>query len=158
MRSILLNKLLEVYLDKNLKSEKREELVGPALDLLHRRAKEMDPIDILRILPDQWSLAALLPALNSMVRAKIHERRMTSVKRHLAEAENLNMQFEGLQLVENPIFVLENSYCMMCKKTFRCPNVSRYPNGVVLHPECVKDVSICPITGQIFKMDKATSS
>ena len=151
--SRLLTNLLEVYLDKELEKDQRDELVSPALDLLHRRAKEMDAIEVLSILPDHWSIAALMPALNSLVRSKIHERRMTSVKRNLAEAENRNLQYEELQLVEAPVLVLENSYCMICKKNFRCPRVSRYPNGVVLHPECVKDVSICPITGQIFKME-----
>ena len=131
------------------------EFSTPALNLLHRRANEMDAIEVLRILPDHWSIAALLPALNSMVRTKIHDRRMNSVKKHLAEAEHLNLQCEEIQLVENPIFVHENSYCMVCKKSFRCPKVSRYPNGVVLHPECIKDASICPITGQIFKMSNA---
>ena len=150
--SRLLNDLLEVYLDQELSKEQQMELSGPALDLLHRRANEMDPMEVLRILPDHWSIAALLPAINSMVRSKIHDRRMNSVKKHLAEAEHLNLQCEEIQLVENPIFVHENSYCMVCKKSFRCPKVSRYPNGVVLHPECVKDSSICPITGQIFKM------
>ena len=116
----------------------------------------MDPVGVLHVLPDHWSITALLPALNSMVRSKIHDRRMSSVKKHLAEAENLSLQQEELQLVENPIFILENTYCMVCKKNFRCPRVSRYPNGVVLHPECIKDVSICPITGQIFNMEKLT--
>ena len=152
----LFNMLLEVYLDKELPKEQQEELTSPALDLLQRRAKEMDPVAVLRILPDHWSITALLPALNSMVRSKIHDRRMSSVKKHLAEAEHLNLQQEELQLIENPIFILENSYCMVCKKNFRCPKVSRYPNGVVLHPECIKDVSICPITGQIFNMEKLT--
>ena len=152
----LFNMLLEVYLDKELPKDQQEELTTPALDLLQRRAKEMDPVAVLQILPDHWSITALLPALNSMVRSKIHDRRMSSVKKHLAEAEHLSLQHEELALVENPIFVLENSYCMVCKKNFRCPRVSRYPNGVVLHPECIKDVSICPITGQIFNMEKLT--
>ena len=151
-RSILLNNLLEVCLDKSLSHEQREELTSPALDLVHRRAKEMDAVEVLRILPDHWSIAALLPALNSMVRSKIHNRRMNSVKKHLAEAESINLKYEELQLVETPVFVLENSYCMVCKKNFRCPRVSRYPNGVVVHPECMKHISICPITGKIFKM------
>jgi len=151
--SKLLNNLLEVYLDQELSKEEQIELSVPALDLLQRRANEMEAIEVLRILPDHWSISALLPALNSMVRSKIHERRMTSVKKHLAEADHLNLQCEEIQLVENPIFVHENSYCMVCKKSFRCPRVSRYPNGVVLHPECINDASICPITGHIFKMN-----
>ena len=155
-RSRLLKILLRVYLDKSLAKEQQEELELPALDLLQRRAKEMDAVDILSIIPDHWSIAALLPALNLMMRSKIHDRRMSSVKRHLAEAENIDMQYEELQLVERPIFVLENTYCMVCKKNFRSPRISRYPNGVVIHPECIKDDSICPITGQIFKMDYTT--
>ena len=155
-RSRLLNNLLSVYLDKSLPKDQQEEFELPALDLLQRRAKEMDAVDILGIIPGHWSIAALLPALNLMIRSKIHDRRMSSVKRHLAEAENLDMQYEELQLVESPIFVLENTYCMVCKKNFRSPRISRYPNGVVIHPECIKDASICPITGQIFKMDYTT--
>merc|ERR1719411_2471566 len=53
----LLNNLLEVYLDQELSKEQQMEFSTPALNLLHRRANEMDAIEVLRILPDHWSIA-----------------------------------------------------------------------------------------------------
>ena len=42
------------------------------------------------------------------------------------------------------------SYCVVCKKSFHSCQLSRYPNGVVVHNECVKDPRVCPLTGQMF--------
>ena len=50
------------------RKDQRDELVAPALELLGRRAQEMDGAEVLRILPDHWSIAALTPALITMVR------------------------------------------------------------------------------------------
>ena len=43
-----------------------------------------------------------------------------------------------------------NSFCCFrfYKKSFR------YPNGVTLHAECVKDERVCPLTGQVFTVVK----
>ena len=39
-----------------------------ALDLLNRRGNEFGPTDVLQLLPDEWSLAAIAPALMKMTK------------------------------------------------------------------------------------------
>ena len=48
------------------------------------------------------------------------------------------------------------SYCVLCQKPFQASDFARYPNGVVIHTDCIKDKNICPITGQIFTVQDNT--
>jgi hypothetical protein len=45
---------------------------------------------------------------------------------------------------------------MLCKKQLRKCEFARFPNGVVVHVDCAKDESVCPVTGQVFKFEKAS--
>ena len=40
---------------------------------------------------------------------------------------------------------------MSTKKQFTEPSFARYPNGVIVRPECARDKSVCPLTGTVFK-------
>ena len=42
------------------------------------------------------------------------------------------------------------SYCVVCKKSFHDSQIARYPNGVIIHGDCMKDPKVCPLTGQMF--------
>ena len=48
---------------------------------------------------------------------------------------------------------LLSSYCVICKKTFQDCQFARYPNGVIVHIQCMKDPKVCPLTGQLFTVD-----
>ena len=56
-------------------------------------------------------------------------------------------------------FVPVRSYCMSCRKQFHSPEFARFPNGIVVHPECAggspgSPARVCPVTGRIFSTEK----
>lgn len=44
-----------------------------AIDLLNRRADEFNPVEVLTILPSNWALKAIEPALVKLTRASMHK-------------------------------------------------------------------------------------
>jgi len=146
----LLTNLLAVYLDKNSSSEEVAEFSVPAMDLFSRRVCDMDTLEVLALIPDHWSIAAVSAAIQTALRSSIHNRRMTSIERSLAKADNLNAHFDIIQLTKDHVTLNENSYCMLCKKTFVDTRISRFPNGIIVHDYCAKTKSTCPVTGKVF--------
>jgi len=121
-----------------------------AIDLLNRRGDEFRATEVLERLPNDWSLSALAPALMKMTKASTHRKRMVHMEKSLSKSVNLSANLELLQLVREPIILNESSYCVVCKKSFQSCQISRYPNGVIVCNECVKDPRVCPLTGQMF--------
>jgi len=148
--------LLTVLLDQDSyrTEEQRDNQKLVAMDLLNRRAEEFQASDVLIRLPPEWSLAAIAPALIKMAKGSIHKKRMVHIEKSLSESVNLSSKLELLQLLKEPVILNESSYCVVCKKSFNNCQFSRYPNGVVVHVECMRDPKICPLTGQLFTIDK----
>lgn len=154
MRQKLLQNLLEIFLDPEQEKCEREDHMVPALDLVTRRAHDLNGSEVLAILPETWSLCALYPALLKLIRSSTHKRRMGALQRSLCKSDNVNVKLEHYRWTRSPIYIEETSYCVICQKPFRNSEFARYPNGVIIHIECVKDQNICPITGQIFSIPK----
>ena len=54
-------------------SEEQEELCGPAIDLMNRRAAQMDALQVLTTIPDQWSVSAISEALQTLLKKSLHD-------------------------------------------------------------------------------------
>ena len=82
-RARLLTFLLRRYLlpvpDPNL----QDALTVRAVELLNSRADELESRAVVDLLPDQWNIAVILPALRRISRSLVHEQRMTRVTKHL---------------------------------------------------------------------------
>lgn len=154
LREKLLCTLLKVCLDENLSKDERDAMMVPVVDLLNRRSGEVNGKEVMELLPPHWSLDAIAPALHKLLSSTIHQRRMISIQRALSKSANIDAKLKHLQMTQEPIFLQENSYCVLCKKPFTNCQFSRYPNGVMVHMDCMKDPSICPVTGQIFALNK----
>ena len=88
--------------------------------------------------------------------------------------ENVQLRAQLAQMTKDPVLVLPASYCVLCSKPFTKGGIARlmiriiftpitpshlslqtynyenrYPNGVTLHADCVKDERVCPLTGQV---------
>jgi hypothetical protein len=107
----------------------------------------------------------------------LFQKRMLHIEKSLSKSVNISTKLELIQMSREPIYINENryifiwnrrrdewkyiwfmivnffSYCVTCKKTFTNCQFARYPNGVIVHIECVKDPKICPLTGQLFTID-----
>ena len=61
----------------------QEALTVRAVELLNSRSDEMESKAVMDLVPDQWNIAVILPALRRISRSLVHEQRMTKVNKHL---------------------------------------------------------------------------
>ena len=122
-----------------------------AADLVNSRAASMCGVAVLETLPPSWNLATVLPALKQWSRGLLHHRRTAALTRGLHRAENTELRVKLAEATRPAVPLLASHYCAVCQKPFEAgAGLARYPNGVTLHPACVTDSQICPVTGQIF--------
>jgi len=147
----LMFQLLSIYLNPSDQANKQEYLVK-AIDLMNSRAGDFNGSQVLNSLPANWNIASILPAIKVFIRQSNQEHRSTQISKALHKGNNVNLKSEYLAITSQPIHILPNHYCISCKKGFAGTRVSRYPNGVMLHEQCVINKKICPLTGQIFEL------
>ena len=61
----------------------QDALTVRAVELVNSRADELESKAVVDMLPDQWNIAVILPALRRISRSLVHEQRMTRVTKHL---------------------------------------------------------------------------
>lgn len=148
-RSQLLLKLLSIYLSSNTKIN---EFTALAVDLINKRAEDFDGIKVISMLPDTWNISIILPALKVFSRNLLHSKRMTMVSKSLHKSVNIQTHNKLINVSKEPVFINPQNYCVVCQKTFSSEGIARYPNGVILHANCVKNAQVCPLTGDVFKI------
>jgi len=124
-RARLLTFLLRRYLlpvpDPNL----QDALTVRAVELLNSRADELESRAVVDLLPDQWNIAVILPALRRISRSLVHEQRMTRVTKHLRRGENVQLRAQLAHITKDPVLVLPASYCVLCSKPFTKGGIAR---------------------------------
>ena len=121
-----------------------------AVDLINNRAADLDGPKVIGILPDSWNISIILPALKKFSRTLMHQQRNNKISRSLHKSENISLHGKLINCTKFPIEILPNHYCVECQKPFKEGNVARYPNGVMLHSDCIKNNEVCPVTGEVF--------
>lgn len=154
LRGRLLLLLLSLYLAPSDDPSIQDTHTVRAVELLNSRAEELPGSQVLSLLPSHWNISIILPALRRLSRGLVHQQRMTKVTKNLHRGENVQLRAQLAELTRSPVLLLPSSYCVVCNKTFSEGGVARYPNGVTLHPSCVKDERVCPLTGQVFTVAK----
>jgi len=153
-KSKLLLQLLSLYLQPRNDSDK-EIFTSLAVDLINSRASDMDGSRVIAMLPEQWNISIILPALRTFSRSILHTKRMTSVKKNLQQSSNKQLRVNYIKQVKEPIHVIPKHFCPVCQKYFTeadCGKIARFPNGVIVHDRCVVNKHICPVTGTVFKL------
>lgn len=95
--------LLGVYLDRS-SQEKFQTAAGggdlemAAVDLLNRHGEVFDAVNVLRILPEGWSLQLLRPFLGRAIRASMHTCRTSRIALGLAHSENAQLLHDRVNL------------------------------------------------------------
>ncbi|KAM9826635.1 transforming growth factor-beta receptor-associated protein 1 homolog [Syngnathus typhle] len=142
-RQQLFQRLLGIYLDKSTTSQSQSavrndssELEMAAVDLLNRHGESFDPIHVLRLLPESWSLQLLRPFLGRAIRASMHASRTSQIALGLARSEHLQVLHDKLKETKKPIAVSTKKGCHLCHNTFSEPDVVCLPGGVPVHTHC----------------------
>ena len=153
LKSQLLFSLLHIYLHPAMISD-QEKFTSVAVDLINSRAKDMNGPKVLSALPEHWNISIIMPALRTFSRNISHNQRMTSVRKNLQKSENIQLQEKQILATREPVFIMTNNFCAVCRKHFtRDCSIARYPNGVMICESCVSNDHVCPVTGQVFKLE-----
>uniref|UniRef100_A0A4W4GKZ9 CNH domain-containing protein n=1 Tax=Electrophorus electricus TaxID=8005 RepID=A0A4W4GKZ9_ELEEL len=132
-RRRLYHHLLGRYLDPDMPGGPR---AVEAVDLLNRHSEVFDAVQVLKLLPEAWSLGLLHPFLCGALRASVHACRTTQVALGLARAENLQLHRDRLKYRGGPILMSEKKGCHLCHNTFRDPECMCLPGGTPVHTHC----------------------
>eukprot|EP01022_Parablepharisma_sp_SALTPOND_P007787 TRINITY_DN1329_c0_g1_i3.p1 TRINITY_DN1329_c0_g1~~TRINITY_DN1329_c0_g1_i3.p1 ORF type:complete len:985 (+),score=137.12 TRINITY_DN1329_c0_g1_i3:10756-13710(+) len=121
--------------------------------------EKMDAEAALSMLPDDWSikeqkegkeddslLTYLILALNDRLGKDINYK----IARNAAEMQKLNLEYENAKLQKAFVLMNPGNICKVCNKALGTKTFYVYPNGVVTHTQCAKDVNICPVTNVNF--------
>lgn len=143
----LFQMLLNVYLKPD---QHMEPFVVPAVSLLNSRTTDFDSVEVMKLIPEQWSIGLVSSFLTGSVRSSLHRKRMTEILSGLERCENLRVKAAGLSARNGHFPIHDERLCQSCRRPFNDPAVARYPNGVITHVHCARDKSVCPVTGHVF--------
>ncbi|XP_069493019.1 transforming growth factor-beta receptor-associated protein 1 isoform X2 [Ambystoma mexicanum] len=140
-RQRLFHLLLSVYLNPD---SPEDALQVAGVDLLNKHSSEFNVTQVLRLLPETWSVQLLAPFLAGSVRESIHNKAMAQLSVGLAKTENLVYKHEKLKIRGHPIIVSDKKLCQICQTPFSEPAFVRYPNGIIVHTHCAANRHMNP--------------
>ncbi|XP_053311093.1 transforming growth factor-beta receptor-associated protein 1 [Spea bombifrons] len=111
-------------------------LLVAAVDLLNNHPTEFDAVNILRLLPENWSVQLLCPFLAGAMREHIHAIRMSQIAVGLARAENIIYKQQKLSMKEKPVVLSEKKFCHVCRNPFQEPVFVKTPDCHIMHTHC----------------------
>lgn len=136
-----------------MKSRRRESFREAALKVLEEHAYEMDPIEVLKIIPDDFTLPQLLQYYQSVVPHSTNVMREARIQRGMEQWRlwvDLRIRVRTNQL-RRELNSLKNSYvmveggetCSVCGEEFRPDDcVVIYEENKKVHERCCKDKEI----------------
>lgn len=154
LRMKLFQTLLEVYLSPD---DGCEPFVTPAVALLNSHMADFDTAEVIKLVPEEWSIGLISQFLSGSVRLSLHKSRSTKILSGLARAENLKMKSSHMISHKTHLLVTEERLCQACRRPFNDPAVARYPNGVTTHIHCARNKTVCPVTGHVFSSLEQTN-
>jgi len=119
---------------------------------------QLNPLEVIDILPDYWKLSAtdgdsnsLLSYLTSTMQNYVHKQKNTKIARQLAEMEQLQVECQWIKARRPYVRITPERTCDVCKRKINDKVFVVYPNGVTTHHTCIQDTNVCPVTGENFK-------
>lgn len=146
--------LLQTYLYPNEEESSlgKEHYVVPAVALLNKRHAEFNFLNVLEMLPDDWTIGSIDSFMSGSLRHTFSQTRSRRVESNLRKQMFLQTKTDQITRQHGVVNITEEKTCDFCKKSLTEPTVARYPNGVVVHLHCSKNnKSVCPVTGRKFK-------
>ncbi|KAG7163807.1 Transforming growth factor-beta receptor-associated protein 1-like [Homarus americanus] len=160
--SLLLGAALKVVAITEEASRGSEDDIelASAIELLSVHAGDLEVSAVLALLPPTWSLSIVHHYLRAALRTSLHQSRIKRIQQTLVRSENLQQKFILYKLNKDigPIPLAANRICCVCNRGFSSCEFTIYPNGVMAHPACAPNPSVCPLTGTVFQVshDSAT--
>ncbi|XP_020494335.3 transforming growth factor-beta receptor-associated protein 1 [Labrus bergylta] len=128
-RQTLLLTLLQIYL-------RSHDLTNAAMDLLNDNAQVFTAENVIRILPDTWSVQLLSQFLVASLRQTFHQRRMASLQKALSQVELMRHKVIWMQTTKTKFRLDEEQKCKVCQRDFAEPQFACNLRGEMMHTRC----------------------
>lgn len=153
-KSSIFLKLLKIYLRPPPGGCADDIELAPAIELLSVHAGDLEVSAVLALLPPSWSLSIIHHYLKAALRNSLHQSRIKRIQQTLVRSENIQQKFILYKLCKDmgPIPLAANRICCVCNGGFSSCEFTIFPNGVMAHPTCAPNPSVCPLTGTVFQV------
>lgn len=119
--------------------------VQSALRLLAQFPAQLDAIEVLNLLPSCTSVPEVMPYLECVLSDAFSHKRNASILRSLLHSERLQVVEQRMFYHHIKCIMNDEKTCRVCKKKIGNSAFARYPNEVIVHYFCCKDVTVCPV-------------
>lgn len=144
--------LLLIYLKPNEEENARpENFVMAAVKLLNLYQNDFNILEVLSILPEDWPIDIISSFLSGSIRTNLSSYYQSKIETRISSMPYVEKKQEVIKRQCQLVKLTYESSCDFCKKPFITPVCIRYPNGIVVHPNCCQDKRVCPVTGQNFR-------
>ncbi|XP_065072216.1 transforming growth factor-beta receptor-associated protein 1-like [Rhopilema esculentum] len=149
LRKKLFHALLAVYLQSPGSGDAEIDR-KPAMQLLNTYQADFDPLEVMQIIPDGWTVGEISGFLSGAVRKSLHTSRDKKLEASLSRSVYVKNRGLYIGCQNGAINVTDERTCAVCRKPFQEPNIAQYPNGTQCHVHCIDDKNVCPVTGTNF--------
>ncbi|XP_027725735.1 vam6/Vps39-like protein isoform X2 [Vombatus ursinus] len=112
-----------------------------ALQVLELHHSKLDTTKAINLLPANTQINEIRIFLEKVLEENAQKKRFNQVLKNLLQAEFLRVQEERIFHQQVKCIITEEKLCMVCKKKIGNSAFARYPNGVVVHYFCSKEVN-----------------
>lgn len=112
-----------------------------ALQVLELHHSKLDTTKALNLLPANTQINDIRIFLEKVLEENAQKKRFNQVLKNLLHAEFLRVQEERILHQQVKCIITEEKVCTVCKKKIGNSAFARYPNGVVVHYFCSKEVN-----------------
>eukprot|EP01027_Heterolobosea_sp_BB2_P015632 GEZU01022360.1.p1 GENE.GEZU01022360.1~~GEZU01022360.1.p1 ORF type:complete len:174 (-),score=59.45 GEZU01022360.1:11-490(-) len=119
-------------------TDNRPQNIDFALHILNTRAKEMNPVHAIKLIPNWIPLSQIQVFLTQSIQSTIHQRREGAVDKNLAKMENLQMSSKLSKCTSVYVTITNDSICPVCNKKIGDSVFAVYPNRTIVHFRCFK--------------------
>ncbi|XP_062433020.1 vam6/Vps39-like protein isoform X2 [Rhea pennata] len=112
-----------------------------ALQVLELHHSKLDTTKAINLLPANTQISEIRIFLEKVLEENAQKRRFNQVLKNLLHAEFLRVQEERILHQQVKCIITEEKVCTVCKKKIGNSAFARYPNAIVVHYFCSKEVN-----------------
>lgn len=112
-----------------------------ALQVLELHHSKLDTTKAINLLPANTQISEIRIFLEKVLEENAQKKRFNQVLKNLLHAEFLRVQEERILHQQVKCIITEEKVCTVCKKKIGNSAFARYPNAIVVHYFCSKEVS-----------------
>ncbi|ESN93044.1 hypothetical protein HELRODRAFT_165201 [Helobdella robusta] len=118
--------------------------VEAALHLVETYSSYLDIVKVLDLFPKGTKLFTMFNYIEKVLSAFHGQARHSLIQKNLLKAEHLLATESYMRMRKMRVEMNEDINCKVCNKRIGNSAFARYPNGVIVHCGCIKDVKSCP--------------